>query len=476
MKRKLTRREFLRVAGLTAASATALTALEACAPQAPPAPPTQPPAPAPATVEPTKAPPPKAAKAVEFYAWGGPTDIPMWDVLANNFMKKTPDILVKVTIGSWGALGSDYYSKLQTMVAGGAPPDIAGFQGWEWQPFADKDVLAPVDDFIKRDNFTDPWPDVPTVHTSCERNGKTWHIPLQMGTMVMFYAKKLFDEAGIPYPTDNWTMEEFLEIAAKLTDTSKPSKRFGYQANGSWFRDIHWIRSTGKREFDVLVDPKKVQFNQPEIVDIVQLVASDVYYKQKISPTPADLEGGANTIDTGNCAMKYEGAWYFPNLMAPKLQEEGKAVPFDVVLMPKGADPSRPHRGWSEGINILKTGNEENAWQFAKYAAGEEGNKIHSEITGRIPNSFKLVNEFWIPMIKEKFGVTNGRAFLEAFSRAQVDVIGGIPRSRMWTEIVRPVAWDPLTLGTAKAADVLPEVDKQLQAMLDEYWAEQKKG
>ena len=475
--KKLTRREFLRIAGLTAASATALTALEACAPAATPAPTpapaTQPPAAPTATPVPTK-PPAKTGKIVEFFAWGGPTDIPMWDVMAKNFMKQNPDFLIKISIGPWGgALGTEYYTKLQTQIAGGAPPDIAGFQGWEWQPFADKGILVPIEDYIKRDNFTDPWPDFPVVHTTCERKGHTWHIPLQMGTMVMFYAKKHFDEAGIPYPTDDWTMEEFLDIAQKLTKTSGNVKRWGYQANGNWYRDIHWIRSTGKQEFDTLVDPHKAQFNQPEIVDIVQLVASDVYYKLKISPTPADLEGGANTIDTGNCAMKYEGAWYFPNLMSPKLQEEGKAVPFDVVMMPKGADPNRPHRGWSEGVNILKTGREDDAWEFAKYMAGPEGNKIHSEITGRIPNSPKLVEEFWLPMIKEKFGVQNGRAFLEAFKRAQVDVIGGVPRSKMWAEVVKPVAWDPLTQGTAKAADVLPEVDKKLQALLDEYWKEQ---
>lgn len=471
--RKLTRREFLRIAGLTAASATALTALEACAPQATPAP-TQPPA-APTTAPaPTQPPAPaRSSKILEFYAWGGPTDIPMWDEIVAAFREKNPEYTVKVTIGPWGQRGSDYYPKLMTMVAGGAAPDVASFQGWEWQPFADKGVLVPVDDYIKRDNFTDPWPDSETVHTSCERHGKTWHIPLQMGTMVMFYSKRLFDEAGIPYPTDDWTIEEFLEIAKKLTKTEGSTKQFGYQANAYYARDIHWIRSTGKREYDTLVDPHKVQFNQPEIVDIVQLMVSDVFHKLKISPTLADMEGGANTIETGNVAMKYEGAWFFPTLNSPKLQEEGKGVPFDVVLMPKGLDSNRPHRGWSEGVNILKTGREDDAWVFVKYMAGPEGNKIHAERTGRIPNSEKLVKEFWIPMIKEKFGVENGQAFLEAFKRSQVDVIGGIPRSKIWQEAAKPIAWDPLTLGSATAAEVLPKLDEQLQAMLDEYWAEQ---
>jgi len=298
-------------------------------------------------------------------------------------------------------------------------------------------------------------------------------IPLQLGTMVMFYAKKHFDEAGIPYPTDDWTMEEFLSTAEKLTDTSGDFKKFGLQANGSWFRDIHWIRSTGKQEFDEIVDPKKAQFNQPEIVDMLQLMAYDVYHTMKIAPTPADLEAGANAIETGNVAMKYEGAWFFGRLNSPELRDEGKQVDFDVVLMPQGADPDRPHRGWAEGVALPNSDNVEAAWGFAHFMADEEGDKVYSETTGRIPNSFDLIENFWIPTIKERFQVENGQAFIEAFKRSEVDVVGGIPRSKMWSEIVKPVGYDPMLGASATAAEVLPKVDEELQKVIDEYWAAQ---
>lgn len=144
---------------------------------------------------------------------------------------------------------------------------------------ADNNVLAPIDDFIQRDNFTAPYPEgVSSIDVSTKRNGQTYLIPLQLGTMVMFYAKKPFDEAGLDYPTDDWNLDQFLEMAEKLTNTGGANKMFGYRANGSWFRDIQWIRSTGQQEFDELVDPKKAQFSQPEIVERLQLVAYDVYH------------------------------------------------------------------------------------------------------------------------------------------------------------------------------------------------------
>ena len=130
-------------------------------------------------------------------------------------------------------------------------------------------------------------------------------------------------------------------------------------------------------------------------------------------------------------------------------------------------------RGWAEGVALPASDNVEAAWDFAHFMGSEEGDKIYAETTGRIPNSFDLVESFWIPTIKERFGVENGQAFVEAFKRSEVDVVGGIPRSKMWSEVVKPVGYDPMLGASATAAEVLPKVDEELQKVIDEYWAAQ---
>jgi multiple sugar transport system substrate-binding protein len=460
MERKVSRRDFLKI-GATGAAAVIIagctTPTEAPT-EAPPA----------ATEEPA---PEKEAITVNFLAWGDPADIEAWDKFKNMYEEANPNVTVEVT--TVADPNANFYPKLQTMIAGGTSPHISSFQGWEWQTYADQDVLAPIDEFIAANPYyKNLYPEgVASMADSTVRNGKYYLIPMQMGTMVMFYAKKHFDEAGLAYPTEDWTLEEFLEMAEKLTDKSGDVKKFGLQANGQWFRDIGWIRMTGAQEFDEIVDPKKVQFNQEAIVDILQLFASDVYHDLQISPTQADLEGGANTIETGNCAMKYEGPWFFGRLNSPDLRAEDKQVEFDVVLMPTGADPERPHRGWAEGIVLPKSDNVEAGWDFASFMASEEGDKVYAETTGRIPNTFGLMESFWIPKIKENFGVENGQAFIESLKRSEVDVVSGVPRSKMWSEIVKPVGYDPLVAGLATAAEVAPKIDEELQALIDEYWA-----
>ena len=461
-KKKLSRRDFLMLGGQAAAAAF----LASCGG------PAATPAPAPQGPEPTKplaAPPTKAPTTIEFLAWGDTTDGPAWEKLGPAYTAKNPGQVVNIT--PVADPNNNFYTKLQTMFAGGTPPNLASFQGWEWQVYADKNLLAPVDDYIARDKVTAPYPQGYTsVDQSVTRKGKTYLIPLQMGVMIMFYAKKVFDEAGVPYPKDDWTFDQFVETAKKLTNADK--KKFGYQMNGNWYRDIGWIVLTGKREFDNVIDPKKSQFGDPDIVKMLQTVSYDMAFTFKAAPSPADTSG-ANTINTGACAMKYEGPWFLPQLNSPTLREQKKEVVFDVVRMPKGAGSGRPHRGWGEGVCVTKSDKAEAAWNFAAYLVSEEGNKMYSEITGRIPSNLQLAESWWVPHTKELYQIENGKAFLDAFKEGQIDVVSGVPRSKMWAEVVKPTAWDLLNNGTAKAADVMPKVDEKLQKLLDEYWKSQ---
>ena len=209
-KRQLSRRAVLQGIGL--GSTTLL--LAAC------------PAPAGSGAASGEAPPAEEIE-LDFFAWGDASDIPAWEELAATYAEQNPNVTVKPSISGTGV---DYYTKLQTTFAGGVVPEIASFQGWEWQPFSDAGLLAPIDSYIERDNFTGPYPEgVDSIEFSTRRDGSRYLIPLQSGCMVMFYAKAPFDEAGVAYPTDDWTFEEFVGIAEQLTELAaaeKPAVRF----------------------------------------------------------------------------------------------------------------------------------------------------------------------------------------------------------------------------------------------------------
>ena len=456
LRNRLSRRHFLQLTGAGAAASLLLTACPT-------------PVASPAASEGAAAGSAPAAAGAELSVMAfGESDQKAFAALADAYMAEHPDVKIDAIF-----LPNDesYYAALQTQYAGGSNPSIASMQGWGYQLFADNKVIAGVNALRERDDFNYAWADSEAVRQYTERNGDTYLIPTQMAMMLMFYAKAPFDAAGIPYPTDEWTFEDFVSIAEQLTKTDGDKKQWGYQANGNWFRDIHWMRGTGVQEFDSLVDPKTSQFNQPEIAEIIQLVASDFYHTMGISPKPADLDAGSGGIEAGQSAMKYEGPWWFPRMVTPELRDQGAAVDFEVVLMPKQADGSRPHRGWAEGVVIFNNAPIDPAWELVKYMCGETGQQTFSEITGRVPNNVSLVESFWAPKVQENHGLTNTAAFLSAFATGEADVISGMPRSQFWNEVVKPVGWDPLLAGTANAADVLPMVDEGVQALLDDYWA-----
>jgi multiple sugar transport system substrate-binding protein len=417
--------------------------------------------------EPVEEAPAPEAVEINFLSWGDIVDVPVWGTLSEMYSERTPNVTVNVTPVPGSETGN-FYAKLRTMIAGGETPHVASSQGWEWQPFMDDGVLAPLDPFIEAENFTAAYPDIKAITDSTVRGGQRYLVPLQIGMMLMFYVKSHFDEAGLPYPTDDWTVDEFLDTAMKLTDLSGETKKFGYESNGLYARDIHWIMSSGVREFDQLIDPTTAQFNQPEIVEILQMMVSDVRNGDtQVSPTAADLEGMSNLITAGQAAMKYEGPWFFPQLDNPELRESGKELDFDCVMMPQWKDGTRKHRGWAEGVIVPKSDNVEAGWGFAKFMGDEEGNKIFAEGTGRIPNNPDLIESFWLPTIKEKFGVDNGDQWLKIAQNLEVDVIG-ISRASIWNECAKPIAWDPMWVGEKTAAEVMPELDACVQGLLDD--------
>ena len=69
-------------------------------------------------------------------------------------------------------------------------------------------------------------------------DGKLYGLPNGTQTMVMYYNKKMFDDAGIAYPKDGWTWDEFSDAAKKLTKAD--GSVYGYGLSSSYFQLTPW--------------------------------------------------------------------------------------------------------------------------------------------------------------------------------------------------------------------------------------------
>ncbi|MEE8736051.1 ABC transporter substrate-binding protein [Bifidobacterium subtile] len=100
----------------------------------------------------------------------------------------------------------------------GSLPQVFWVEGSQVKEFNDAGVLLDLKDFLKQNQ------EVKTALKGSEEafkdgKGVQYGLPYQSNVQGIFYNKSLFDEAGISYPTDDTTYDEFLAMVKKLKDS-----------------------------------------------------------------------------------------------------------------------------------------------------------------------------------------------------------------------------------------------------------------
>src|SRR5262245_23285300 len=196
MANKLSRRDFLKLG----AAASGATALALCAPIA-----------GTGTVAPAAA---QAAKKLIFssYTWSG------YDVAINKVIDAwiATQPAGSVEVERQFADGATYWDKLQTQIAGGTPPDLGISDYGRLISYAKNGTLLDITDRLKAsdlpmDKFM---PNALAQYRwakgdfdSGNPNGAYYGIPSDAQAQIMVYNKKMFDAAGVKYPTDDWTWD-----------------------------------------------------------------------------------------------------------------------------------------------------------------------------------------------------------------------------------------------------------------------------
>ena len=122
------------------------------------------------------------------------------------FHEEYPNITVNIeTIGY-----DDYFTQMQTRVAGGTAPDCYELNIENFAAYANKGVLAELTG-IDTSGYN------ATALNAFSVNGKQYGVPGNFSNVVLIYNKDLFDQAGVSYPTDDWTWDDAVEACEKIS-------------------------------------------------------------------------------------------------------------------------------------------------------------------------------------------------------------------------------------------------------------------
>jgi sn-glycerol 3-phosphate transport system substrate-binding protein len=334
-----------------------------------------------------------AATEITFYypvAVGGPITKTI-DQMTADFEKDNPDIKVKpVYAGTY----QETLVKAITANKAGTPPTTAILLSTDMFTLIDEDAIVPFDDLAaSADDKAWMKSFYPAFMANSQTGGKTWGIPFQRSTIVLYWNKELFKEAGIDpgRPPANW--KEMLEDAQKLTkrDASGNITQYGLQIPSSGFP--YWL-------FQGLTTPNGVElmnsagtetyFDKPAVVEALAFWV-DLGRKHKVMPTGV-VEWGTTPKDffekkiammwttTGNLTnVKNNAKFDFGVAMLPAEKRRGsptgggnfyvfkKAAKAEQLAAAKFAKwMTQPERAAQWGIDTGYVAVRQDAWQTAK--------------------------------------------------------------------------------------------------------------
>ncbi|MDD3278696.1 MAG: sugar ABC transporter substrate-binding protein [Lachnospiraceae bacterium] len=300
--------------------------------------------------------------------------------MAEGFMKQNPDINVSVETIPW----DEYWTKLQAAATGGDMPDVVVMHPDQVKNYAEGNMLMDLSDVLAGDTANaSHFPDY--VVNDFTIDGKQYGVPKDLGIIGLFYNKDLFDKAGVAYPTNDWTWDDLMSAAEKLTN--KDNDVYGFAAPNEG-QNFYWnlIWQNGGDVFNK--DKSVCTFDSPETIEAMKYAVS--FVEKGYSPTPADFANLTQDeyFESGKCAMITTGSW----MLTEYLAVEG--LNFDIAEMPMQKVKATECSGMAFSV-AANTKYPEAAKKLVEYLGSEEAQLIEAKSGVAIP-AYENTAQPWV--------------------------------------------------------------------------------
>ncbi|MFD2114352.1 ABC transporter substrate-binding protein [Paenibacillus yanchengensis] len=261
----------------------------------------------------------------------------------------------------------EYISKRNIMLASGEQVDLVWGNGVEQFDAINKGFLMPINDIAKEvdvdmtKDFGDFKPD---------KDGKYYRFPIQQNNWLLYYNKKVFDDANVPYPdaTVPMTWEEMADVAEKITDLSGKEKVYGmfYNNWGMYFYGYGSQLNGGK----FYTDEGNANINAPEFKRSLEFMNDVMNVKKAAVPIAEFIQNNTDFLSywNGNYGMVVGAQWY-AQLAATQKEKFPRDWKTGIAPMPVPTEMAGKHMNWSsiDSLGIPKNSkNAKEALIFAK--------------------------------------------------------------------------------------------------------------
>lgn len=294
---------------------------------------------------------------IQFATWGSESEINILKPMLEDFEKQNDGIKVDLM-----HIPQNYFQKIHLLFASNTAPDVIFINNLYLPLYANAGVL---EDLTGYEEFEYDKYFQKSVE-AMKFKGKIYALPRDVSNLVFFYNKDLFKKFGVSYPASNWTLDDLLNKAQKLTisDTfgisfeEKPLYYLPYMLYyGGWgvndtanyFKENVLDKTENKKGLEFYADLRRKYHVAPKKEEIGSATMAQMFLQ-------------------GRVGMYLSGRW-----MVPKFRQEAK-FDWDVVEFPKtmfmdssGWAVSRTSKHKSEAVKLIKfLSSENNSKKFAQ--------------------------------------------------------------------------------------------------------------
>jgi multiple sugar transport system substrate-binding protein len=299
--------------------------------------------------------------------------------ITKRFDELFPEYEVEIQARPWG----QYWESLEVQVAGGVAPDVSWMTPNYAYHFFKGGQLVDITDFLERDGIS--LSDYVGELMEAKFEGRYYGMPYGNGAIVWVYNKDLFDEAGLSYPTEEWTWDDFADAAKKLTKEEGGQKTqwgmnienwteaWGYLPLGN--RAWHYSGAvfTDKGGYFDASQPIRCTATDPAFMQAFQWLQERIC-KEGVIPKAGEITlapGIEFAFNTGVIGMSFSGTWMMGGHRKVQFN-------WDLCLVPKSPfTGERRTTSYALPHSIFKVTKQlEGAWQLIKWHAQQEAQEM----------------------------------------------------------------------------------------------------
>lgn len=392
----------------------------------------------------TPSPTPEPVKLTYFTFSAAPDHLKDLDAIITAFEAQHPNITIEVQTASY----DDYFTKLQTSIAGGTAPDTFELNYENFVSYSSAGTLLDLSGPSQSDSEFDASTYYPRAYEVFQAGGKQYGLPESFSDVLLFYNEALFDKAGVAYPAVDWTWAEELAAAEKLTDAQ----------GGTWgdFQPVQFwefykvLAQAGGQFFSA--DGTTSTFNDAKGVEAAIWLIDKV---GKVMPTDAQMGGqdDGTLFKAGKLAMWHNGIWQFSGL---------KDLPFGWDVQVEPGNVTKAHHFFANAVVASsKTAHPQEAWAWLRFlTSSPEAVKTRLDASWELP---AVADQSQFTSYLSQTPPANRQAVFDALANIVVPPV--IEQQSQMTDIIGK-ALDKAKLGQASVQDALNEAAQQVDALL----------